>query len=318
MKIDLSHRQIKLLQDALGHTDYDYSEFGQEEADEMWSKLTVALSTERVFKKTEEFRPDQEVSVKSLDGKKIVNTGRVVKIQSDKNVEVKVDQEISGGQSTIVVDPSLVVKGYQKIGPVSESLNEDAQILDKVRYGKDRGYVTGEIDGKMIVMVQGSTFLVDPKDLKEWNRKPDLTTEPHMKFDEETQKLLFEQYVKCGVFHGNVPIKMNGCYVRYSQWEKAAPEQQIRVLVEGNTTFMPKSQVRILEDLNDFANVDSYVPGVLVDEATEDAIENVLVHAVDYTAAIGDADSVRVVKRGLSGEQEIQTVPKAMVRTLAV
>jgi len=206
----------------------------------------------------------------------------------------------------------------KKVIEANESINEDIQILDKVHYNKDHGYVTGEIEGKLVVMVQGSTFLVDPKDLKEWNKKPDLVTVPHMKFDEETQKLLFEQFVRCGVYHGNVPIKMNDCYVRYNQWEKATPDQQIKVLIEGNVTFMPKSQIKILENLNDFANEENYIPGVLIDETTEEVIENILVQAIDYTNAIGDADSVRVIRKTETGEQEIQTVPKAMVRTLAV
>jgi hypothetical protein len=199
-----------------------------------------------------------------------------------------------------------------------ESLNEEVQILDKVRYNKDRGYVTGEIEGKVIVMIQGSTYLVDPKDLKEWNNKPDLTTQPHMKFDEQTQKLLFEQFVRCGVYSGNIPIRLTDCYVQYSHWEKADDDRMIKVLVEGNATFLPKSQVRILEDINDFANEDNYVPGVLIDEATEEVIENILVQAIDYTDAIGDADSVRIIRKTPEGEQEIQTVPKSMVRTLAI
>jgi len=139
-----------------------------------------------------------------------------------------------------------------------------------------------------------------------------------MKFDEVTQKLLFEQFVRCGVYHGNVPIKMNDCYVRYNQWEAAKDDQQIKVMVEGNVTFMPKSQVRIFEDLNDFANEDNYIPGVIIDEGTGEVVENILLNAIDYTAALGDADAIRIIKLNLAGEQEFQTAPKAMVRTLAV
>lgn len=198
------------------------------------------------------------------------------------------------------------------------TLNEDVQVLDKVILDKERGYVTGEINGKMIVMVQGSTYLVDPKELKEYNKKAEPTVVPHMKFDEKTQALLFEQFVKCGVYHGNVPIKMNDCYVRYNQWEKANDDQQVKVIVEGNVTFMPKSQVRILEDLNDFANEENYIPGVIIDEATEEVIENILLHAIDYANAIGDADSVRIIKMSPEGVQEMQTAPKSMLRTLSV
>jgi hypothetical protein len=197
-------------------------------------------------------------------------------------------------------------------------LNEEVQILDKVILNKERGFVTGEIEGKLIVMVQGSTYLVDPKELKEYDKKPELITVPHMKFDEKTQKLLFEQWVRCGVYHGNVPIKMNECYVKYNLWEAAKEDQNVKVMIEGKAVFMPKSQVKILEDLNDFANEDNYVPGVLIDEATEQVIENILVNAIDYTNAIGDADAIKIIKQTPSGEQEFQSAPKSMIRTLAV
>jgi hypothetical protein len=198
------------------------------------------------------------------------------------------------------------------------SLNEDVQILDKVKYGKETGFVTGQIEGKMIVQVQGSTYLVDPKDLKQYNKKPDIITQPHMKFDEKTQKLLFEQYVKCGVFYGNVPIKVSDCYVKYSNWESVDKDKKVKVLVEGNVSFIPKSQIQIFEDPNDFANEENYVPGVIIDEATEEVIENILVNAIDYTNAIGDADAVKIIKTIDTGEQEMQTAPKSMIRTLSV
>jgi len=197
-------------------------------------------------------------------------------------------------------------------------LNEEVQLLDKVILDKERGYVTGQIDGKMIVMVQGSTYLVDPKELKEFNKKEEPTLAPHMKFDEKTQKLLMEQFVKCGVYHGNVPIRLQNCYIRFNQWEKAADDQQVKVMIEGNATFMPKSQVRILENINDFASEDNYIPGVIIDEATEEVIENILLNAIDYANAIGDADAIRIIKSSPTGEQEIQTAPKSMIRTLAV
>ena len=200
----------------------------------------------------------------------------------------------------------------------SSALNEELQLQDKVVYDKQTGYINGQIDGKWIVQVQGNTYMVDPKDLKEYSKKPEVVTKPHMKFDEETQKLLFEQYVKCGVYHGNVPIKMNDCYVKYNQWEAASPEQQVKVLIEGTPTFMSKSQIKLLEDLNDFANEADYVPGVIIDEANEEAIENILVNAIDYTNSVGDADSIRIIKLGSTGQQELQTAPKSIVRTLTV
>jgi len=204
-------------------------------------------------------------------------------------------------------------------GKLDNILNENnVQLLDKVTFDKHRGYVTGQIDGKMIVMVQGSTYLVDPKELKEFNKKPDTTLSPHMKFDEKTQKLLFEQYVRCGVYHGNVPIRLQDCYVRYNQWQSAKDDQHIKILIEGSSTFMPKSQIKILENINDFASEENYVPGVLVDQLSGEATQNVLVNVIDYTNAIGDADSIRVIITNSTGEQEIQSVPRDMVKTLSV
>jgi len=196
------------------------------------------------------------------------------------------------------------------------ALNESVQIGDAVKLDGQRGFVIGEIGGQVIVQIQGSTKLVDPSKVKE-NKKPDLTTVPHMKFDEKTQKLLFEQYVRCAIYLGNVPVKLNDCYIKYSSWENAKDDQQVKVLMEGNNTFMHKSQVRILEDLNDFANEDNYVPGVIIDEETEDVLENVLINAIDYTQAIGDADPVRVIQ-GQGEAQEMQTISKARLRTLSV
>jgi len=196
------------------------------------------------------------------------------------------------------------------------SLNESVQIGDAVKLDGQKGFVIGEIGGKVIVQIQGNTKLVDPSKVKE-NKKPDLQVEPHMKFDDETQKLLFEQYVRCGIFMGNVPIKLNDCFVKYSSWEKATPEKQIKVLMEGNTTFVTKSQIRIFEDINDFANEDNYIPGVIIDETNEDALENILINAIDFSNAIGDADAVKIIRKTVNG-QEMQTMPRASLRTLSV
>jgi hypothetical protein len=167
-------------------------------------------------------------------------------------------------------------------------------------------------------MVQGNTYLVDDKELTEYRKRVELTTIPHMKFNEKTQALLESQYVRCGVYMGNIPVKLTDCYTKYDLWEKAKPEQQVKVLVEGNTTFVPKSQVRVFEDLNDFANPDDYIPGVIIDENNEDALENVLINAIDYTNAIGDADGVKIIRQVPNGEQEIQSMPKASLRTMSV
>jgi len=198
-------------------------------------------------------------------------------------------------------------------------INESATLLSKVKYKGKTGYVNAEMpDGKLIVQVQGDTFLVDPKDLKEMHPREDKTMPLPMKFDEKTQKLLFEQYVRCGIFYNNVPIKTTDCYVRYNQFADAQPNSQLKVIVEGVSQFFPKAQVQIFENINDFASEENYIPGVIIDEATEEVLENILLNAIDYSQAIGDADSIRIIKFTPSGEQEMQNAPKSMIRTLAV
>lgn len=197
-------------------------------------------------------------------------------------------------------------------------LNEYYQIEDTVRLNREKGYIIGQIEGKNLVMVQGNTYLVDDKDLTEYRKRVDLTTLPHMKFDEKTQALLEQQLVKCGIYMGNVPVKYTDCFVRYNHWAKANPDDQIKVLVEGNTVFFQKSQVRIFESLNDFANPDNYVPGVVVDPTGSGAVENVLIDAISFSNAIGDADEVKVIRQTPSGEQEMQSMPRSSLRTLSV
>ena len=77
------------------------------------------------------------------------------------------------------------------------------------------------------------------------------------------------------------------------------------------------------EDVNDFANPDGYIPGVVIDESTEEVVESIMINAGDYTNAIGDTDMVRVIRQGEDKKddfegQTIETMPKAILRTLAV
>lgn len=204
---------------------------------------------------------------------------------------------------------------------LNKKLNE-AQIGDTVLLDKQKGYIIGQMGDKILVQVQGSTNCVTPKDVKVLNAKVE-TQKPPYEFDKLTlqnltTKALFEQFVRCGIYVGNTPVKTNNCYTKYSDWKDAENDKPINVLIEGSITIMPKSQVRILEDVNDFANLDNYIEGVEIDESTGDAISNVKINAMDYTNALGDADPVRIIRGGKSEEPQVDTVAKATLRTLAV
>lgn len=196
-------------------------------------------------------------------------------------------------------------------------LNE-AQIGDKVLLGKERGYLIGQTsDGQWIVQIQGSTKFAKDNQLKVLRGlAQNAVVKPPINFDEKTQKVLFEQYVRCGIFYKSVPVKTSGCYVRYSDFLKETPD--INVIVEGTLNIMPRSQVHIFEDPNDFANPKDYVEGVQVNTETGEATANIMVHAGDYTSTIGDAEPVRIIRGIESDSPSFETLSKAQIRTLAV
>ena len=191
------------------------------------------------------------------------------------------------------------------------------QIGSEVIYEKQRGSVIGAIGDKWIVQCQYSTYTVDSKDLTNLAERREVYGLDQFKFDDKTQKVLFEQMVKCGVYMRNVPIRTQGCHVKYSEWLNAKDEEPVRVLVESKTQMFNKSQIRILEDINSFANEGGYIDGVIVDESTGEAIESIMINVEDYTAATGDAGMVKVI-RTMDGEPVADTLPKAILSTLSV
>lgn len=200
----------------------------------------------------------------------------------------------------------------------AESLNENAQVGDKVIYDGKRGYIIGQAqNGDWLVQVQGSANFVNPKDVKVVGIKAKTMELPY-KFDEKTQKVLFEQFVRCGIFMGNTPVKTNNCYVKYSQWRDAKLNENVNVISDGELNMMPKENVRVFEDPNNFANPEDYVDGVEIDPNTDDAVANILVNAIDYSKAIGDADPVKVIRGPESPDPQLDTLPRALVRTLSV
>lgn len=200
---------------------------------------------------------------------------------------------------------------------MAKQLNE-AQIGDKVLLGKERGYLIGQTsDGQWIVQIQGSTKFAKDKDLKVLRGlAQNVTVKPPINFDEKTQKVLFEQYVKCGIFYKSVPVRTNGCYVKYSDYLKSTPD--INVLIEGVLNIIPRDQVRVMENPQDFANPQDYVEGVEIDTQSGEAVDNIMIHAGDYSSSIGDADGVRII-RGMDGENPVfGTLAKEQIRTLSV
>lgn len=220
-------------------------------------------------------------------------------------------------------------KSIKILGLKKKSLNESKdyeikmkpapkiQIGDTVIYKKQKGYVIGAIGEEWIVQCQYSTYTAKSSELTSLMNKGNVYGLDQFKFDDKTQKVLFEQMVSCGIYMNNVAIKTQGCHVKFSDWSNAKPEDPIKILVEGSIQMMQKNNVRILEDINDFANPENYIEGVIIDESTGEAIESVMINVSDYTSSIGDAEMVRILRKQ-DGEPQLDTIPKALLSTLSV
>lgn len=285
----------------------DISEEGdnEEEAEE----IEATLDTKEIA------TPEPEV-----EGEELEKTDLEPAEESTEEVEV---EDVEAKEK-----PANAIRVYLKKKTVSESknikknskhLNENVQIGDTVIFDKSKGYVIGQTnDGDLLIQVQGSTHKTTPKKVKLVNEKPEILVKPPYEFDKQTlqnltTKTLFEQFVKCGIYMGNTPVKLNDCFVKYSDWNIAENETTLTVLVEGKTILLPKSQVRILEDVNSFANPDAFQPGVIIDEETGDALEDVLINVEELMNAHGDADEVTIIKNP-TGEQILSSAPNSKLR----
>jgi len=203
--------------------------------------------------------------------------------------------------------------------PNKGTLLEGAGLGDKVTYKKQKGYIIGQSsNGDFIVQIQGNTAWAKPSEVKVLGAKAESSVKPMHNFDEITQKVLFEQFVKCGIYVGNTAVKTNNCYIKYSNYTNAKLDENVNVYSDGDLNQMPKENVKIYEDPNDFANPEDYVDGVIINTISGEAIDSVQINAIDYTGAIGDADPVRVIQ-GIEGNQpQMDTLPKSVLRTLSV
>lgn len=280
-------------------------DFGDEDAEagdnDDESEEDEKLKDDQEKKHEEEDEEDEEKLNDSAEGDglkrdKFVVNEKKIKVYLKKKKEDKIEESIVTLKKNI--------------------LNEGVQIGDSVMYNKQKGSIIGAQGDTWIVQVQGSTSWAKSSDLKVLGAKVE-TVKPPFKFDEATQKVLFEQFVRCGVYMGNTPIKTSNCYVKYSDWAKSANDQPINVMVEGQLNIMPKHHIRIYENINEFANPEGYIEGVIVDE-NEKAIENVMINVEDYTNGLGDSSPVKVLKNVGTQQPQLITVSKANLRTLSV
>ncbi len=144
---------------------------------------------------------------------------------------------------------------------IDQILTESAKptVLDNVKLSDGRrGQIIYQMaNGDFIVNVAGRTVECAQSSVSMINERPD-TVECPYKFDPNTLKGLFEQYVKCGMFMNGVRMTPEDCKMKYSDYVSAGNEDKVPVLVENQKLSIDRKYLRILEDVNTFANIAEY------------------------------------------------------------
>ncbi len=218
---------------------------------------------------------------------------------------------------------------YNRINAMDDRMFESF-ISSDIIFNKEKATVIGELgNGDLLIQISkdGAIKQVKQSQVKILNAVPlAVKPEDQFKIDKLTQKVLFEesqilnallqQYVPCGIYMGNIPIKINECFVKYSDWNTAKPNETIQVKMENKITLIEKEKVRLLENINNMLDTSNYVEGVLIDE-TGAAISSLMINSLDYIEAVGDSDLVKVIINNESGP-ELQSYPKGSLKTLTI
>lgn len=143
----------------------------------------------------------------------------------------------------------------------AEILNEGAKptVYDNVKLNDGRrGQILYQMaNGNFIVNVSGRTVECTQNEVSMVVDRPDTVEAPY-KFDPETLKGLFEQYVHCGMYMNDIRMTPDDCMTKYSDYVSAEDTNKIPVLVEGQKLLIDRKYIRILENVGDFANIPDY------------------------------------------------------------
>ena len=144
---------------------------------------------------------------------------------------------------------------------IDQILTESAKptVMDNVKLADGRkGQIVYQMaNGDFIVNVSGRTVECAQNSVSMVNERPD-TVECPYRFDPKTLKGLFEQYVKCGMFMNGIKMTPDDCKMKYFDYVNACNEDKVTVLVENQKLSIDRKYIRILEDVNTFANIAEY------------------------------------------------------------
>ena len=124
--------------------------------------------------------------------------------------------------------------------------------------------------------------------------------------------------VRCGMFVNNNQITPNGCYVKYGDFVNAKDDEQIRIVVEGESVLASKKYIKVLEDINSFAVPSGFVSAEEISEIGV-KLRDILVNVQEFENAAAATDPVTaMVYNNATGEYDSYVLPKESIRLSAV
>lgn len=192
----------------------------------------------------------------------------------------------------------------------------EPNVLDWVSCPAGNGQIIAKLpmSDNFIINVNGRTVEYSKNQVTMLKNRPD-TVECPYKYDEKTLKGLFEQMVHCGLYMNNNRLTPNSCFVKYSEYIAAQPEDDVRMVVENEQVFAKKKYIKVTEEVNEFANINDYVEGVEV-TSTGEVLRNVLLNLKDFNSSNGTSDPVRVLVTLEDGSKKLVNLPASSVRPI--
>lgn len=179
---------------------------------------------------------------------------------------------------------SVVVKSSTKhLNESSSVLNGTPNVLDNVKLsdGSKGQIICKQADGNFIVNVMGHTKLVSPNEVSLVDVKFDTIDLP-FKYDECTLKGCYENYVGCGLFVNDVQVTPNDCKIKILEYMNAKDDEEVNIVIEGQTTQALKKYLRInLDDVNESLDLANYRLGIYKGVDESECID-ILINMNDY------------------------------------
>ncbi len=262
---DLIKSDGKLEKNSEGITDNPDDDFNPDKSFEQVTSFDSKITENPFNNIPDEDEADEKEDDKKNEDKKSDSTEKDDKKENkkkdlkDENNEDDKNQEHS--KKKIKIKSKKKNESLQDFDIIDELLMESAKptVMDNVKLNDGRrGQIIYQMaNGDFIVNVAGRTVECKEDSVTMLRERPDIVEAPY-KFDPNTLKALFEQYVQCGMFMNGIKMTPDDCKVKYSDYANTDNDGKVPVLVENQKLLIDRKYIKILEDVNNFANISDY------------------------------------------------------------